>query len=161
MISRLIRCKLTFKYLRRLIFNSEIYFWLERRNIMNKSKEKILIKKEKLIFSYLLIIISIFGFFFYTFIIVDGFGFFVSITILIIGVSTTILLLKGKLTHLKVRNDRFLYLIALILGYIVCVAHFLFFILDPYGYALFLILSLSWLVMAVFETFIYAKIREI
>ncbi len=128
---------------------------------MNKSKEKILIKKEKLIFSYLLIIISIFGFFFYTFIIVDGFGFFVSITILIIGVSTTILLLKGKLTHLKVRKDNNLYLIALILGYIVCVAHFLFFILDPYGNALFLILSLSWLVMAVFETFIYAKIREI
>ncbi len=161
MISKLIRCKLTFKYLRRLNFNSEICVLLGRRNIMNKSKEKILIKKEKLFFSYLLIIISIFGIFFYTFIIVDGFSFFGSIIILIIGVSTTILLLKGKLTHLKVRKDNNLYLIASILGYMVCVAHLLFFILDPYGNAIFLSLSLSWLVMAVFETLIYVKIREI
>jgi hypothetical protein len=161
MISKLIRCKLTFKYLRRLNFNSEICVWLERGNIINKSKEKILIKKEKLILSYLLIIISIFGIFFYRFIIVDGFGFFGSIIILIIGVSTTILLLKEKLTHLKVRKDNDLYLIVSILGYIVCVAHFLFFILDPYGNAVFLTLSLFWFVSSVYSTLLYIKLREI
>jgi len=82
---------------------------------MNKSKEKIQVKKEKLILSYLVIITSIFGIFFYTFIIVDGFAFFVSIIFLISGVSIAILLLKGKLTHLKVRKDDNLYLIASIL----------------------------------------------
>ncbi len=128
---------------------------------MKKSKEKILIKKEKLILSYLVIITSIFGIFFYTFIIVDGFAFFVSIFFLILGVSIAILLLKGKLTHLKVRKNENLYLIVSILAYMVCVGHFLLFILDPYGNALFLSLSLLWLVSAVYDTLLYVKLREV
>ena len=128
---------------------------------MNKSKEKIQVKKEKLILSYLVIITSIFGIFFYTFIIVHGFAFFVSIIFLISGVSIAILLLKGKLTHLKVRKDDNLYLIASILGYMVCGGQFLLFILDPYGNALFLSLSLLWLVITVYDTLLYVKLRKI
>jgi len=161
MISKLIRCKLTFKYLRRLNFNSEICVWLERRNIMNKTKEKILIKKEKLIVSYLWIIINIFGIIFYTFIIVNGIGFLVSIISLIIGVSLTILLLKGKLSYLKKSEDNNIYLIVSILGYMVCVGSLLLFILDSYGNALWLIVGLFWLASAVYYTLLYLKLREI
>jgi len=131
---------------------------------MNKSEKKkinrINIKKEKLILSYLWIIISIFGIFFYTFIIVDGFSFLASIIFLILGVSLTILHLKGKLTSLKVRNDGFLYLIASILGYILGVLQFSIFIVNPYESLLWLIISLGWIVIAVYYTLIYVKLRE-
>ena len=128
---------------------------------MNKFKEKILIKKEKLIFSYLCIITSIFGIFFYTFIIVDGIGFLVSIIILIMGVSLRILLLKGKLTSHKVRNDENLYLIVSIGQIILGVLHFLTFIDNPYESALYLIISLGWLEMSVYSTLLYVKFRKI
>jgi hypothetical protein len=132
---------------------------------MNKSEKKksnrIKIKKEKLILSYLWIIISIFGIFFYRFIIVDGFSFLVSIIYLILGVSLTILHLKGKLTSLKVRNDGFLYLIASILGYLLGVLHFLIFIVNPYEDTLWLIISLGWSIISVYYTLIYVKLREI
>ena len=131
---------------------------------MNKSEKKksnrINIKKEKLILSYLWIIISIFGIFFYTFIIVDGFSFLASIIFLILGVSLTILHLKGKLTSLKVRNDGFLYLIASILGYLLGVLQFSIFIVNPYESLLWLIISLGWIVIAVYYTLIYVKLRE-
>ena len=159
MISKLIRCKLTFKYLRRLNFNSEICVWLERRNIMNKSKEKILVKKEKLILSYLWIITSIFGIFFYTFIIVDGFGFLISIFSLILGASITILLLKGKLSSIK--KSRNYYLGALISQYILGGAYFLTFIVNMYRNPLKLIFSLAWLAMGVYNTLLYVKYRKI
>lgn len=132
---------------------------------MNKSEKKksnrIEIKKEKLIFSYLLIIISIFGIFFYTFIIVDGFSFLVSISFLILGVSITILHLKGKLISLKIRNDGSLYLITSILGYLLGVLLFLTFIVNPYESSLKLIISLGWSVNSVYCTLIYIKLREI
>ncbi len=128
---------------------------------MNKSKEKILIKKEKLIFSYLCIITSIFGIFFYAFIIVNGIGFLVSIIILIMGVSLRILLLKGKLTSHKVRNDEDLYLIVSIMQIILGVLHFLRFIVNPYESALFLIISLAWFAMGVYSTLLYVKFRKI
>jgi len=161
MIIKLIRCKLTFKYLRRLNFNSEICVWLERRNIMNKSKEKILIKKENLIFSYLCIITSIFGIFFYTIIIVDGFSFLLSIIILIMGVSLRILLLKGKLISHKVRNDENLYLFVSIGQIILGVLHFLGFFVNPYNNPLYLISSLIWLEMGVYSTLLYVRFRKI
>jgi len=143
MISKLIRCKRTFKYLRRLNFNSEICVWLEIRNIMNKSKKinQIIIKKEKLILSYLWIITSIFGIFFYTFIIVDGFSFLVSIFSLILGVSITILLLKGKLSSIK--KSRNYYLGASISQYILGVVYFLTFIVNMYRNPSYLIFSLA------------------
>jgi len=128
---------------------------------MNKSKEKILVKKEKLIFSYLLIITSIFGIFFYTFIIIDGIGFLVSIIIFIMGVSLRILLLKGKLTSHKVRNDENLYLIVSIIQIILGVLHFLMFIDNPYESALNLIISLAWLEMGVYSTLLYVRFRKI
>ena len=161
MISKFIRCKLTFKYLRRLNFNSEICVWLERGNIMNKSKKinQIKIKKEKLILSYLWIIISIFGIFFYTFIIVDGFGFLISIFSLILGVSITILLLKGKLSSIK--KSRNYYLGASISQYILGVVYFLTFIVNIYRNPSYLIFSLAWLAMGVYNTLLYVKYREI
>jgi len=128
---------------------------------MNKFKEKILIKKEKLILSYLWIIISIFGIFFYTFIIVDGFGFLVSIFSLILGVSITILLLKGKLSSIKKSEDKNMYLIVSILYYILGVLQFLYFIVNPYENALYLFISLGWSVGAAYNTAIYVKLREI
>ena len=132
---------------------------------MNKSEKKksnrIEIKKEKLIFSYLLIIISIFGIFFYTFIIVDGFSFLVSISFLILGVSSIIIHLKGKLISLKIRNDGSLYLITSILGYLLGVLLFLTFIVNPYESSLKLIISLGWSVNSVYWTLIYIKLREI
>ena len=128
---------------------------------MNKSKEKILVKKETLIFSYLLIITSIFGIFFYTFIIIDGIGFLVSIIILIMGVSSRILLLKGKLISHKVRNDENLYLIVSIGQIILGVLHFLMFIDNPYESALYLIISLAWLEMSVYSTLLYVRFRKI
>ena len=128
---------------------------------MNKSKEKILVKKEKLILSYLWIITSIFGIFFYTFIIVDGIGFLVSIIIFIMGVSLRILLLKGKLTSHKVRNDENLYLIVSIIQIILGVLHFLMFIDNPYESALNLIISLAWLEMGVYSTLLYVRFRKI
>ncbi|MBA7479323.1 hypothetical protein ES705_25184 [subsurface metagenome] len=166
MISKLIRCKLTFKYLRRLNFNSEICVWLERRNIMNKSKKinqikinQIIIKKEKLILSYLWIITSIFGIFFYTFIIVDGFGFLISIFSLILGASITILLLKGKLSSIK--KSRNYYLGALISQYILGGAYFLTFIVNMYRNPSKLIFSLAWLAMGVYNSLLYVKYRKI
>ena len=161
MISKFIRCKLTFKYLRRLNFNSEICVWLEIRNIMNKSKKinQIIIKKEKLILSYLWIITSIFGIFFYTFIIVDGFSFLVSIFSLILGVSITILLLKGKLSSIK--KSRNYYLGASISQYILGVVYFLTFIINMYRNPSYLIFSLAWLAMGVYNTLLYVKNREI
>ena len=161
MISKLIRCKLTFKYLRRLNFNSEICVCLERRNIVNKSKEKILIKKERLIVSCLYIIISIFGILFYAFIIVDGFGFLFSIIILIMGLSLRVLILKGKLSSIKKNKDKDMFLIGSILGYILGVLYFLTFIVNPNENAFELILSLSWLGTSVFQTLLYVKFREI
>jgi len=129
---------------------------------MNNSKEKILIKKEKLIICYLYIIISIFGIFFYKFIIVNGIGFFVSIIILIIGVSSTILLSKGKLCFLKVKHeDKNLYLIISILYYMLGVITLLIFIVNRNENALWLFISLVWSVGAAYYTFIYVKLREI
>ena len=132
---------------------------------MNKSEKKksnrIEIKKEKLILSYLWIIISIFGIFFYTFIIVDGFSFLVSISFLILGVSSIIIHLKGKLISLKIRNDGSLYLITSILGYLLGVLLFLTFIVNPYESSLKLIISLGWSVNSVYCTLIYIKLREI
>jgi len=142
-------------------YEKQISVWLERRNIMNKFKEKILIKKEKLILCYLYIITSIFGIFFYTFIIVNGIGFLVSIIILIIGVSSTILLLKGKLSSIKKSDDKNMYLIVSILYYILGVLQFLYFIVNPYENALYFFISLVWSVGAAYNTAIYVKLREI
>ena len=128
---------------------------------MNKFKEGYFIKKEKLILSYLMIITSIFGIFFYTFIIVNGIGFLVSIIFLITGVSTIILLFNGKLTFLKKNRDKDMILILSILQYIVGVAIFLFFIVNPYENAPYLILSLEMPVVAVYSTLLYVKIRKI
>ena len=127
---------------------------------MNKSKEKILIKKEKLILSYLMIITSVFGVFFYTFIIVDRGSFLVSIIILILGVSLTILHLKGILIRLKKSQDKNRSWGASILGYILGVLQFLIFIVNPYRSAPYLILSLIWLEIALFYTLLYVKLRE-
>ncbi len=159
MISKLIRCKLTFKYLRRLNFNSEICVWLDGRNNMNKSKKinQIKIKKEKLILSYLWIIIGIFGILFYTFIVIDGNGFLLSIIILIMGVSLTILFLKGKLCFLKKSEDKNIYLIFSIIYYILGMLNFLFFIVNPYRHARYLIYSLPWLGLAIYYTLLYVK----
>ncbi len=132
---------------------------------MNKSEKiksnRIDIKKEKLIFSYLLISINIFGIFFYTFIIVDGIGFLISIIYLTLGVSLTILHLEGKLTSLKVKNDGDLYLIASILGYLLGVLQFSTFIVNPYKDAPWLFISLGWSVISVYNTLIYVKLRQI
>ncbi len=124
---------------------------------MNKSKEKILVKKEKLILSYLWNIISIFGILFYTFIIVDGIGFLLSIFSLILGVSLTILFLKGKLCFLEKWEDKNIYLIFSILYYILGVLKFLFFIVNPYRHARYLIYSLPWLVLATYYTLLHVK----
>lgn len=124
---------------------------------MNKSKEKILVKKEKLILSYLWTITSIFGILFYTFIIVDGFGFLLSIFSLILGVSLTILFLKGKLCFLKKWEDKNIYLIFSILYYMLGVLNFLFFIVNPYRHARYLIYSLPWLVFATYYTLLHVK----
>jgi len=128
---------------------------------MNKSKEKILVKKEKLISSYLWIIISIFGILFYTFIIVDGIGFLFSIFSLILGASITILFLKGKLCFVKKWEYKNNYLIFSILYYILGVLNFLFFIVNPYRHSRYLIYSLPWLVLATYFTLLYVKFREI
>ncbi len=128
---------------------------------MNKFKEGYFIKKEKLILSYLMIITSIIGIFFYTFIIVNGIGFLASIIFLITGVSTIILLFNGKLTFLKKSRDKDMILILSILQYIVGVAIFLFFIVNPYENAPYLILSLEMPVVAVYSTLLYVKIRKI
>jgi len=128
---------------------------------MNKSKEKILVKKEKLIISYLWIITSIFGILFYTFIIVDGIGFLYSIIFLIIGVSLTILFLKGKLCFVKKWEDKNIYLILSILYYILGVLNFLFFIVNPYKHPLYLIYSLPWLILATYWTLLHVRFRKI
>ena len=125
---------------------------------MNKFKEKILVKKEKLIISYLWIIISIFGIFFYTFIIVDGSGFLLSIIILIMGISLRILLLKGKLSYLKNGDDKDFYIIISILYYTIVVFYLLKFIVNPYENALWLLFGLAWSVSAVYYTLLYAKL---
>jgi len=127
---------------------------------MNISEEKILIKKEKLILSYLMIITSIFGVFFYTFIIVDGTSFFVSILLLILGVSLTILHLKGKLIRLKKSQDKNMSWGASILGYILGVLQILAYIVNPDRNAFYLIFSLIWLEIALFYTLLYVKLRE-
>ena len=106
---------------------------------MNISEEKILIKKEKLILSYLMIITSIFGVFFYTFIIVDGISFFVSILFLILGVSLIILLFNGKLTYLRKNRDKNMHLIATIAQFILGAAAFLGFTVNQYENAIYLI----------------------
>jgi uncharacterized membrane protein len=128
---------------------------------MNKSEKiksnRINIKKEKLIVSYLWIIFSIFGIIFYTFIIVDGFGFLGSIILLIIGVSLTILFLKGKLCFIRKWEDKNIYLIFSILYYILGVLNFLFFIVNPYRHAQYLIYSLPWLVLATYYTLLHVK----
>ena len=127
---------------------------------MNKSKEKILIKKEKLILSYLIIITSIFGVFFYPFLIDDRSSLLVSIIFLISGVSLTILHLKGKLIRLKKSQDKNRSWGASILGYILGVLHFLAFIINPYRNAVYLIFSLIWFEIALFYTLLYVKLRE-
>jgi len=127
---------------------------------VNKSKEKILIKKEKLILSYLIIITSIFGVFFYTFLIDDRASSLVSIIFLILGVSLTILHLKGKLIRLKRSQDKNRSWGASILGYILGVLQFLAFIVNPYRNASHLIFSLIWFEIALFYTLIYLKLRE-
>ena len=127
---------------------------------MNKSKEKILIKKEKLILSYLIIITSIFGVFFYPFLIDDTSSLLVSIIFLISGVSLTILHLKGKLIRLKKSQDKNRSWGASILGYILGVLHFLAFIINPYRNAVYLIFSLIWFEIALFYTLLYVKLRE-
>lgn len=128
---------------------------------MNKSKKinQIMIKKEKLILSYLWIIISIFGIFFYTFIIVDGFGFLLSIFSLILGVSITILLLKGKLSSIK--KSRNFYRGASISFSVLGVVYFLIFIVNPNGNALKLIFSLAWFGMAIYNTLLSVKYLKI
>ena len=132
---------------------------------MNKFKKsnliKINIKKEKFIFSYLVIITSIFGIFFYTFIIVDVFSFLASILYLILGVSLTILHLKGKLCFIKKRKDNSIYLISSILSCLVGMLNFLIFIINPYRNATYLIISLVWLEIGVYNTLCYVKLREI
>ena len=128
---------------------------------MNKLKEKILIKKEKLILSYLMIITSIFGIFFYTFIIVNGISFLVSILFLILGVSLIILLFNGKLNFLKKNRDKDMHLMATIAQFILSMAVFLGFTVNPYENAVFLIFSLQFSVVAVYSTLLYVKIREI
>ena len=128
---------------------------------MNKLKEKILIKKEKLILSYLMIITSIFGIFFYTFIIVNGISFLVSILFLILGVSLIILLFNGKLNFLKKNRDKDMHLMATIAQFILSMAVFLGFTVNPYENAVFLIFSLQLSVVAVYSTLLYVKIREI
>jgi len=125
---------------------------------MNKLKEKILVKKEKLIISYLWIIISIFGIFFYTLIIVNGIGFLISIISLMIGVSLTILLLKGKLSYLKKGDDKNIYIIISILYYTIVVFSLLIFIVNPYENALWLFIGLAWSVSAVYYTLLYVKL---
>ena len=142
-------------------YNSENCVWLERLNTMNKLKEKILIKKEKLILSYLMIITSIFGIFFYTFIIVNGISFLVSILFLILGVSLIILLFNGKLNFLKKNRDKDMHLMATIAQFILNIAVFLGFTVNPYENAVFLIFSLQLSVVAVYSTLLYVKIREI
>ncbi len=142
-------------------YNSENCVWLERLNTMNKLKEKILIKKEKLILSYLMIITSIFGIFFYTFIIVNGISFLVSILFLILGVSLIILLFNGKLNFLKKNRDKDMHLMATIAQFILSMAVFLGFTVNPYENAVFLIFSLQLSVVAVYSTLLYVKIREI
>jgi len=128
---------------------------------MNKLKEKILIKKEKLILSYLMIITSIFGISFYAFIIVDGISFLVSILFLILGVSLIILLFNGKLNFLKKNRDKDMHLMATIAQFILSMAVFLGFTVNPYENAVFLIFSLQLSVVAVYSTLLYVKIREI
>ncbi|GAH48470.1 unnamed protein product [marine sediment metagenome] len=142
-------------------YNSENCIWLERLNTMNKLKEKILIKKEKLILSYLMIITSIFGIFFYTFIIVNGISFLVSILFMILGVSLIILLFNGKLNFLKKNRDKDMHLMATIAQFILSMAVFLGFTVNPYENAVFLIFSLQLSVVAVYSTLLYVKIREI
>ena len=127
---------------------------------MNISEEKILIKKEKLILSYLMIITSIFGVFFYTFIIVDGISFFVSILFLILGVSLIILLFNGKLTYLRKNRDKNMHLIATIAQFILGAAVSLGFTVNPYENAIYLIFSLEISVVAVYSTLLYVKLRE-
>ena len=127
---------------------------------MNEVKKGYIVKKEKLILSYLLIIASIFGIVFYTFIIVDGISLLFSIFIFILGASLIILLFKGKLTSLKKSRDKNMYLITSILQYILSMGSFLLFIVNPSENALFLILGLLWPVVGVYSTLLYVKIRE-
>ena len=127
---------------------------------MNKSKEKILIKKEKLTLSYLIIITSIFGVFFYTFVTDDRSSLLVSIIFLISGVSLTILHLKGKLIRLKKSQDKNRSWGASILGYILGVLQLLAFIVNPHRNAFYLIFSLIWFEIALFYTLLYVKLRE-
>ncbi len=126
---------------------------------MVKLKKVYQIKREKLIFSYLVTICSIFGIFFYTFIIVDGFSLLASIIFLILGVSLIILLLKGKLSFIKKRNNPYLGLS--ILQYMVGVLNFLIFIISPYRNAIHLIVGLEWSMTAVYLTLLYVRIPKI
>lgn len=125
---------------------------------MNKLKKSILIKKERLIFSYLVTISSIFGIFFYTCIIVNGFSLLASIIFLILGVSSIILLLKGKLSFLKRKYEN-PYLGLSILHYMLGVINFLIFIISPYRNAPYLILGLEISMGAIYFTLLYVKIH--
>lgn len=126
---------------------------------MVKLKKVYQIKKERLIFSYLVTICSIFGIFFYTFIIVDGFSLLASIIFLILGVSLIILLLKGKLSFIK--KSKYSYLGLSILLYMVGVLNFYLFIRYPYIAAVHLIFGLECSMIAVFHTLLYVRIPKI
>ena len=128
---------------------------------MVKLKKVYQIKREKLIFSYLLTICGIFGIFFYIFIIADGFSLFASIIFLILGVSFIILLSKGKLSFIKKSKYENPYLGLSILFYMVGVVNFLAFIISPYRNAIYLILGLEMSMGAVYLTLLYVRIPKI
>ncbi len=128
---------------------------------MDKLKKVYQIKREKLIFSYLVTICGIFGVFFYIIIIVDGFGLLASIIFLILGVSSIILLLKGKLSFIKKSKYENPYLGLSILHYMVGVLNFLAFIISPYRNAIHLIVGLEFSMGAVYFTILYVRIPKI
>lgn len=128
---------------------------------MVKLKKVYQIKREKLIFSYLVTICSIFGIFFYIFIIVNGFDLLASIISLILGVSLIILLLKGKLSFIKKSKYENPYLGLSILHFMLGVLNFLIFIISPYRNAIYLILGLEFFMVAVYFTLLYEKIPKI
>ena len=128
---------------------------------MVKLKKVYQIKREKLIFSYLVTICSIFGIFFYIFIIVNGFDLLASIISLILGVSLIILLLKGKLSFIKKSKYENPYLGLSILHFMLGVLNFLIFIISPYRNAIYLILGLEFSMSAVYLTLLYVRIPKI
>jgi len=75
-----------------------------------------------------------------------------------IGVSLTILLLKGKLSYLKKGDDKNIYIIISILYYTIVVFSLLIFIVNPYENALWLFIGLAWSVSAVYYTLLYVKL---